>query len=264
MLEEDEWRQAEEGTPQGGSICQRVAGCLLGWPSPRRSDSPLLCNIYLHYAIDLWVDRWRKREAKGDVIAVRYADDFVLGFQSEAEARRCLAELRERLAGSNLELHPDKTRLIEFGRYAEANRKRRGQGKPETFDFLGFTHYCTKTRTNQRFIVGRKTQSKRMRAKLKQLREELRKRMHRPVPETGQWLRRVVQGYYNYHSVPRNGAAMRGFTRALLQHWWKGLRRRSHKSNCDWERFYHRIARRWMPKLRVMHPYPEHRLIVKT
>lgn len=246
VLEGDECRQAEEGTPQGGSI------------------SPLLCNIYLHYVIDLWVGRWRKREAKGDVIAVRYADDFVLGFQSEAEARRCLAELRERLAGFNLELHPDKTRLIEFGRYAEANRKRRGKGKPETFDFLGFTHYCAKTRKNQRFIVGRKTQSKRMRAKLKQLKEELRKRMHRPVPETGQWLRRVVQGYYNYHSVPRNGAAMRAFTQALLKHWWKSLRRRSHKSNCDWQRFYHRIARRWMPPLRVMHPYPEHRLIVKT
>ena len=137
-------------------------------------------------------------------------------------------------------------------------------GKPETFDFLGLTHYCAKTRKNRRFIVGRKTQSKRMRIKLQQLGEELRRRMHRPVPETGQWLRRVVQGYYNYHSVPRNGAAMRAFTRALLKHWWKILRRRSHKSNCDWQRFYHRIARRWMPKLRVMHPYPEHRLIVTT
>ena len=246
VLEDEKVRQETEGTPQGGSI------------------SPLLCNIYLHYVIDLWVDRWRSREAKGEVIAVRYADDFVLGFQSEAEARRCLAELRERLARFNLELHPKKTRLIEFGRYAEVNRRRRGEGKPETFDFLGLTHYCAKTRKNRRFIVGRKTQSKRMRAKLQQLREELRRRMHCPVPETGQWLRRVVQGYYNYHSVPRNGAAMRAFTRALLKHWWKILRRRSHKSNCDWQRFYHRIARRWMPKLRVMHPYPEHRLNVTT
>ena len=246
VLEEEQLRQSTEGTPQGGSI------------------SPLLCNIYLHYVFDLWIDQWRRTETKDDVIVVRYADDFVIGFQSETEARGCLKELRERLAAFHLELHPEKARLIEFGRYAEMNRKRKGKGKPETVDFLGFTHFCAKTRKNGRFIVGRKTQAKRMRAKLKQLKEELRRRMQCPVPETGQWLRRVVQGYYNYHSVPRNRAAMRAFTRAVLRYWWKSLQRRSHKSNCDWERFYHRIARRWMPQLRVMHPYPEHRLRVTT
>jgi hypothetical protein len=195
---------------------------------------------------------------------LRYADDFVIGFQSETEARKCLSELRERMASFGLELHPGKTRLIEFGRYAKANRRRRGEGKPETFDFLGFTHYCGEKRAKGRFIVGRKTIAKRMRAKLRELKIELRRRMHRPVPETGAWLHRVVQGYYNYHSVPRNGAAMKRFTRALLRLWWKSLRRRSHKSNCDWERFYRRIARRWMPNLRVMHPYPEQRLRVTT
>jgi RNA-directed DNA polymerase len=192
------------------------------------------------------------------------ATRLVIGFQSETEARRCLEELRERLACFNLELHPEKTRLIEFGRYAEADRRRKGKGKPETFDFLGFTHYCAKTRKNRRFIVGRKTQAKRMRSKLRELEEQLRKRMHRPVPETGAWLRRVVQGYYQYYSVPMNGFAMARFTRALLRRWWWTLKRRSHKSNCDWKRFYHRIARRWMPPLRVTHPYPNQRLHVTT
>jgi len=246
VLEDGILRKGIEGTPQGGSI------------------SPLLCNIYLHYALDLWVERWRKKQAAGDVIVVRFADDFVIGFQSETEARRCLADLHERLARFGLELHPEKTRLIEFGRFATANRKRKGEGKPETFDFLGFTHYCRSTRKNGRFIVGRKTIAKRMRAKLKELKIELRKRMHRPVPETGAWLRRVVQGYYNYYYVPGNGVAMRRFTQALLRLWWKGLRRRSHKMRCDWKRFYHRIARRWMPPMLVMHPYPENRLSVKT
>ena len=246
ILEGDELRENPEGTPQGGSV------------------SPLLCNIYLHYVLDLWIDQWRRKRAKGDVIVVRYADDFVIGFQSETEAKTCLDELRERLAAFNLELHPEKTRLIEFGRYARSNRRRKGKGKPETFDFLGFTHYCARTRKRGAFIVGRKTQTKRMRAKLRNLKGELRRRMHQPVPETGAWLRRVVQGYYNYHGVPRNGAAMRCFTQALLRTWWKTLKRRSHKAKCDWKRFYHRIARRWMPSMRVTHPYPEHRLHVTT
>jgi RNA-directed DNA polymerase len=246
VLEDEVVRQSGEGTPQGGSI------------------SPLLCNIYLHYALDLWVDQWRRQQAKGDVIVVRYADDFVMGFQSESEARECLKQLRERLAAFNLELHPEKTRLIEFGRFAAANRQRRGKGKPETFDFLGFTHFCDKTRTTGRFIVGRKTQSKRMRAKLKEIKGELRRRMHAPVPETGRWLRSVVQGYYNYHSVPRNRRALQAFTHAVLRLWWRSLRRRSHKSRCDWQRFYHRLAHRWMPDLRVLHPYPEQRLCVTT
>lgn len=246
VMEDGAHQRPQAGTPQGGSL------------------SPLLCNIYLHYVLDLWVEKWRNTQARGDVIIVRYADDFVIGFQSEAEARRCLAELRERLAAFNLELHPEKTRLIEFGRYAAWNRQKRNEGKPETFTFLGFTHFCGRTRKSNRFIVGRTTESKRMRAKLAEIKISLRKRMHRPVPETGSWLRKVVQGYYNYHSIPRNWSAMDSFTRAVLRMWWKSLRRRSHKSNCDWERFYHRIARRWMPPLKVMHPYPEHRLIVKT
>jgi len=168
------------------------------------------------------------------------------------------------MAAFNLELHTGKTRLIEFGRFAAANRKRQGKGKPETFDFLGLTHFCDKMRTNGRFIVGRKTQSKRMRAKLQEIKAELPRRMHAPVPETGRWLRSVVQGYYNYHAVPRNLPMMKRFTRAVLRCWWKSLRRRSHKSNCDWHRFYTRLARRWMPALRIMHPYPERRLCVTT
>ena len=230
----------------------------------RKDREQRMTSLWHHYVLDLWIDQWRRKQAKGDVIVVRYADDFVMGFQSESEARTCLQQLRERLAAFNLELHPEKTRLIEFGRYATANRKRGGKGKPETFNFLGFTHYCAKTRTRGRFIVGRKTESKRMQAKLRELKAELRRRMHAPVPETGRWLRSVVQGYYNYHAVPRNQAAMKRFTRALLRLWWKSLRRRSHKSNCDWQRFYRRLARRWMPVLRVMHPYPEHRLCVTT
>lgn len=246
VMEDGQWRNLEEGTPQGGSI------------------SPLLCNIYLHYVIDLWIDKWRRERAQGVVIVVRYADDFVMGFQDERDARACLKQLRERLMAFNLELHPGKTRLIEFGRFAEQNRKQQGKGKPETFDFLGFTHFCDKTRTRGRFIVGRKTQAKRMRRKLQGIKIDLQKRMHEPVPQTGQWLRQVLRGYYNYHAVPRNLPAMKRFTRAVLRLWWKSLKRRSHKSNCTWERFYTRLARRWVPPLRVVHPYPEKRLFVRT
>ena len=246
VLEDEEVRQVGEGTPQGGSI------------------SPLLCNIYLHYVLDLWVDQWRRKQAKGAVIVVRYADDFVMGFQDEREAGECLEQLRQRLAAFNLELHPKKTRLIEFGRQAAANREQAGLGKPETFDFLGLTHFCDKTRKRGRFIVGRKTQAERMRAKLQEIKDELRRRMHEPLPETGRWLRSVAQGYYNYHAVPRNFPAMKAFARTALRLWWKSLRRRSHKSDCAWDRFYHRVARRWMPAPRIMHPYPEHRLRVTT
>ena len=185
VMEEGEWSETERGTPQGA-----VA-------------SPLLANIYLHYVFDLWVNAWRKKHARGDVIVVRYADDTVLGFQYPAEADRFLEDFRERLGKFGLELHPEKTRRIEFGRYAELNRKRRGEGKPETFDFLGFTHISGKNRKGY-FTVKRQTMRKRLRAKLQEIKQQLRRRRHDPVAQTGEWLRSVVQGYFNYHAVPGN------------------------------------------------------------
>src|SRR5437667_8447636 len=188
--------------------------------------SPTLANIYLHYVFDLWVDVWRKKCAQGDVIVVRYADDSVLGFQHRAEADRFLEDYRERLGKFGLELHPDKTRRIEFGRYAEERRKRRGEGKPETFDFLGFTHISGKN-SLERFMVRRTTIRKRMRAKLRQIKPELRKRMHDPLPQTGRWLQSVVQGHFNYYAVPGNLASLGAFRDRVLALWWRTLRRRS-------------------------------------
>jgi hypothetical protein len=171
----------------------------------------MLANVYLHYVFDLWAQQWRKRRSTGDMIVVRYADDIVLGFQNRGDAERFLQDWRERLRKFGLELHPDKTRLMEFGRYAGANRKQRGEGKPETFNFLGFTHICGQTRKTGKFIVLRKTIRKRLLAKLKELKEELRKRWHQPVDELGRWLRSVVQGYFNYHAVPENLASLKAF-----------------------------------------------------
>ena len=245
VMEEGKLMQSEEGTPQGGSI------------------SPLLSNIYLHYVLDLWVEQWRKRHARGDVVIVRYADDFVMGFQSKAEAERFLRELRERFTQFNLNLHPEKTRLVEFGRHAASERSRRGESKPETFNFLGFTHICDVTRKNKRFIVLRQTNSKRMGAKLKEIKEALRKRMHAAIPETGRWLRAVVQGYYQYHAVPRNLPAMVSFYRRTGQLWAAALNRRSHKAAIGWERMY-KIINRWLPTPYITHPYPEHRFGVTT
>jgi len=245
VLEEGKLTRQEEGTPQGGSI------------------SPLLANIYLHYVFDLWIDQWRSKKANGEVIVVRYADDFIIGFQSKMEAERCLAELRERLARFRLELHPEKTRLIEFGRYAVENRKKKGLGKPETFNFLGFTHICDRTHKNGRFIILRQTMRTRMKGKLLEIREELRRRLNRPVKETGQWLRSVLNGYYRYHAVPRNLPAMISFYRRVGQTWHRMLERRSHKGRIDWRRMY-RLMNRHLPSPRVMHPYPEHRLAVTT
>jgi group II intron reverse transcriptase/maturase len=245
VLEEGQWRRAEEGTPQGGSV------------------SPLLANIYLHYVFDLWIGQWRKKEAAGEVIVVRYADDFIIGFQSKMEAERCLAALRERFAKFQLELHPEKTRLLEFGRYATESRKKRRKGKPETFDFLGFTHICDRTRRHGKFIVLRQSMRTRMQTKLRDLREELRRRLHQPVRATGQWLRSVLHGYYRYHAVPRNLPAMMSFYRRVGQMWHRALERRSHKGRIDWQRMY-RLINRWLPAPRVMHPYPEHRLAVTT
>src|SRR5215470_9938891 len=219
--------------------------------------SPLLANIYLHYAFDLWVEAWRKKYAQGDVIVIRYADDTVLGFQHQAEADRFLQDLRERLGKFGLELHPDKTRRIEFGRSAETSRKRREEGKPETFDFLGFTHICGKTRDGA-FTVRRQTISKRMRAKLQEIKQQLQRRMHEPVPQTGKWLQSVVQGYFNYHAVPGNLDRLGDFRARVTRFWRRTLRRRGQRRPINWARL-HRLAERWLPRPRVLHPYPAKR-----
>src|ERR1017187_8538851 len=239
VMEEGEWKDTEIGTPQGSVI------------------SPLLANIYLHYVFDLWVDAWRKKCARGDVVVVRYADDNVLGFQFRADADRFLNEFRERLGKFGLELHPDKTRRIEFGRFAEQNRKQRGEGKPETFDFLGFTHISGKDR-NGSYAVKRKTVSKRMRAKLLEIKQQLRRRMHEPVADTGKWLKSVVQGYFNYYAVPGNIDSLSVFRDRLTGHWWHTLRRRSQKRRLSWTRML-ALADRWLPRPRVLHPYPADR-----
>jgi RNA-directed DNA polymerase len=240
VMEEGKLMNSEEGTPQGGSI------------------SPLLSNIYLHYVLDLWVNQWRKRNAHGEVVIVRYADDFVLGFQHKAEAEQFLAELRERFAKFHLCLHPEKTRLMEFGRYAAATRRARGDSKPETFNFLGFTHICDVTLKSGKFIVLRQTMAVRMRAKLAEIKTELRKRMHESVEGLGKWLRAVVNGYYRYHAVPRNLPTMIRFYRAVGRLWHAALERRSQKATLGWSRMF-TLINRWLPAPRVLHPYPEHR-----
>ena len=244
VMEDGKRLATRQGTPQGGSV------------------SPLLANIYLHYALDLWLDQWRRRRARGEVIFVRYADDFVLGFQYRSDADKFLGELRERLRRFNLELHDDKTRLIEFGRFAAQNYKRRGHGKPATFNFLGFTHICGKTRKG-RFVVWRLTMRKRLRAKLKQIKAELRRRMHLSIPVVGQWLRRILQGHYNYYGVPLNYKAMSTFRYEVSRLWFKTLRRRSQKSRLNWARMS-RLEKRWLPIPKIRNPYPEQRLRVFT
>ena len=244
VLEDGVRTKSKKGTPQGGSI------------------SPLLANIYLHYVLDLWVAEWRSKHAHGEVIVVRYVDDFVIGFQHRDDALQCLSALKARLAQYHLELHPDKTRLIEFGRFAAERRQRRGEGKPETFDFLGFTHFCGKTRAGK-FKVGRKTKRKAATAKLAGLKEQLRKRMHDPVPKTGAWLHKVLNGHYRYYGVPGNSAAMAFFRDRLTVLWRLALRRRSQKGQLTWERM-DRLARRWLPLPSIQHPYPDQRLRVIT
>ena len=216
--------------------------------------SPLLANVYLHYVFDLWANRWRQREATGDMIIVRYADDIVVGFEHEADARRFWEAMRERLQEFALSLHPDKTRLLEFGRFAAANRKRRGLGKPETFTFLGFTFICGRTRRGD-FQIHRKTRRDRMQAKLTEIKEELRRRMHQSIPQQGRWLRQVVTGYYNYHAVPTNSRALEAFHYHVIDLWRRTLRRRSQKDGSTWERIA-RIANDWLPKPRILHPWP--------
>src|SRR5882762_7967838 len=201
--------------------------------NPAGAVASPLANIYLHDAFDLWVKHWRKHHARGDVIVVRYADDIVVGFENRADAERFLQEWKERLQKFGLELHPDKTRLIEFGRHATENRKQRGEGKPEVFNFLGFTHRCGKTRKTGRFIVKRKTIRKRLSAKLSELKEELRRRWHKPVAEVGKWLKSVVQGYFNYHAVPGNMGSLNSFRAQVIWRWYRALRRRSQRASLD-------------------------------
>ena len=242
VLEGGEWSVSEEGTPQGA-----VA-------------SPLLANVYLHYVFDLWAERWRRREAKGNVIILRYADDIVLGFQHEADARRLWEAMRLRFEQFSLALHPDKTRLLECGRHAAANRMQRGLGKPETFTFLGFIFICGKSRRGA-FQLQRKTRRDRMRAKLGEIKEALRTRMHEPIPEQGRWLKQVVTGFFAYHAVPTNARALSAFRHYVTDLWRRTLRRRSQKDGITWERIT-KIADAWLPKPRILHPWPEQRFAV--
>ena len=244
VIENGTWSKTPEGSPQGASV------------------SPLLANVYLHYVLDLWAEWWRRRHARGDMIIVRFADDFIAGFEHLGDARQFLRDLRERFARFSLELHPGKTRLIEFGRFAAANRAERGAGKPETFDFLGFTHICGKTRAG-RFQVRRITISKRMRAKLKEVKDQLKQRRHEPVPEQGRWLGSVVRGHMAYYAVPGNIRAVRAFRTQVTRHWRAALRSRSQRGYLNWNRM-NRLATRWLPPPRILHPYPDERFHVRT
>ena len=223
--------------------------------------SPTLANIYLHYCFDLWAQRWRRREATGDMIIVRYADDLAIGFEREDDARRFLAAMRERLEKFALTLHPEKTRLIEFGRFAAANREKRGLGKPETFAFLGFTLICGKSRQG-RFLVKRRTQRDRMMAKLKEVKEELRRRMHQPIPDQGKWLKQVVTGFDGYHAVPTNFPALAAFRLHILRSWRRVLKRRSQRDKTTWARMEHQAAD-FFPRPRILHPWPSERFAVR-
>jgi RNA-directed DNA polymerase len=244
VSEDGEWSRTEAGTPQGSVI------------------SPLLSNIYLHYVLDQWVSEWRKNKAIGEVIIVRYADDFVMGFQYRHEAERFLEKMKERFDQYGLEIHREKTRLIEFGRFAQANRAERGEGKPETFDFLGFTHICSRTQKGNRFTLRRKTIAKRLRTKLKEVREAIIRRRHEPVPALGKWLRSVIQGHLNYFAVPGNRKAVDRFRTEINRAWLFALRRRSQKSrNLTWDRIKS-LIQTWIPTVKTQHPYPDQRLCV--
>jgi hypothetical protein len=224
--------------------------------------SPILANLYLHHVLDLWVEAWRKKVARGEVIIVRYADDAVLGFEYREEAERFLEQLRERLRKFGLELHPEKTRLIEFGRYAIERREKRGEGKPETFNFLGFTHICGTSHKTGYFTVHRRTIGKRMAAKLKDIRVKLRVRVQAGMRGTVQWLQQVVRGYYQYHAIPGNGERMRAFRKEVLRIWYQSLRRRSQRSRLTWKRFYERLAV-LLPSVQILQPYPSVRFDAK-
>jgi len=245
VLEDGKRTRAEEGTPQGGSA------------------SPLLANVYLHYVFDLWAQAWRRKQARGDMIIVSFADDIVVGFLRKADAERFWAELSKRMRKFSLELHPEKTRLLEFGPFAAANRKKRGQGKPETFNFLGFTHICGKKRSNGQFTVLRQTIRKRLQAKLSAVKAELQRRMHHPIPQVGQWLRSVVGGHIRYYGVPTNGPALHLFRFQVGWLWHRTLSRRSQNGRVVWDRM-RRLINRWLPPARICHPYPLRRMGVIT
>ncbi|MBT1540108.1 group II intron reverse transcriptase/maturase [Ralstonia solanacearum] len=235
-MEDGVIESTDEGTPQGSVI------------------SPLLANIYLHYVFDLWANQWRKRHAEGNVVIVRYADDIVVGFDKRRDAERFRRAMRIRLEQFELSVHPEKTRLIEFGRFAAQNRAKRGLGKPETFNFLGFTHISGRARDGK-FMLRRTTRRDRMRAALREIKEELRRRWHQSIPEQGTWLRRVVQGYFNYHAVPTNYQAMQAFRAHVVDLWRRALRRRSQKDDTTWAKMG-RLAKQWLPRARILHPWP--------
>jgi RNA-directed DNA polymerase len=243
VLEDGVVTVSETGTGQGSVI------------------SPLLANVYLHYVFDLWAQRWRRREATGDMIILRYADDIVVGFEREADARCFWDAMRERLREFALSLHPDKTRLLAFGRFAAARREWCGLGKPETFDFLGFTMICGKSRSGG-FLVQRKTRRGRMQAKLREIKGELRRRRHRPISEQGRWLKGVVTGYFAYYAVPTNNRALGSFRHHVARLWCRSLQRRSQRSRVTWDRM-DKLAAAWLPKPRILHPWPQQRFAVK-
>jgi len=242
VMEDGVIKPTEVGTPQGA-----VA-------------SPLLANIYLHYVFDLWAKRWREHHAHGQVIIVRYADDLVVGFEHEAEAKRFLMDLQQRMEKFALSLHPEKTRLIEFGRFAAQNRARRGLGKPETFNFLGFTHISGRSRKGG-FQLKRKSRRERMRAKLREIKEALRRRMHDSIPAQGKWLAQVVRGYFNYHAVPTNASSLSAFRYHVTDLWRRTLKCRSQKDRTTWARIA-RLAAAYLPALRILHPWPDTRFAV--
>jgi group II intron reverse transcriptase/maturase len=243
VIEEGSW-VPREGVGQGTSI------------------SPLLANVYFHYAFDLWVHQWTGRYARGEVYVVRFCDDFVMGFQRRDDAERFQRELGDRLARFALELNADKTRLIEFGRFAAQTRQKRGLGKPETFQFLGFTHICSKTQTGY-FKLKRITHKKRMQVKLREVKAELQRRKHLPIPEQGPWLRSVLQGHFNYYAVPDNSKALSVFRERVVRHWRRSLSRRSQRGHITWQRM-DRIKARWLPPPRILHPWPEARFAANT
>jgi RNA-directed DNA polymerase len=245
IIEEGRVTRSQVGAPQGAVI------------------SPILANVYLHYAYDLWVQRWRRTKATGDVIVARYADDTIVGFEHEHEAKAFLHDLHERLREFELALHPDKTRLIRFGRHAAKQRARLEEGKPETFDFLGFTHFCTRSRKWGSFVIGRKTIKKRMRTKLQAIKVELRKCMHDPIAKTGAWVKQMLQGHLNYYAVSGNHPSLWWICNQVRRLWLKSLRRRSQNARLSWERFL-QLVDRFFPPIKVLHPLPCHRFDAKT
>ncbi len=244
IIEADRKVVTERGSPQGATI------------------SPLLANIYLHYVLDLWAEQWRRRKASGNMIIVRYTDDFVMGFEKKRDAKLFLEELRERMNKFTLTLHPEKTRLIEFGRYTEIRRREHGKGRPETFDFMGFTHYCGKTKQGKSY-VWRKSIRKRVKLKLQEIREYLIRNRHKPIPETGNWLNSVLNGYYNYHAIPGNIRTLEIMRRECARAWLFALKRRSQKSRMTWEKL-DRLIQKYLPRDKILHSYPDERFHAKT